>query len=127
MNMEDMVKEANIKYEVTGVKFYEPGEGVAADIGFTKEKFKGYIVVDSGKKRRPELIFSMVISIDADKGNFKQCVVKALEKGYKVIIPTPLGKLETLLVKWKFKRRMVRDPMMGMVEIWEREKRLDKC
>jgi len=122
-----MVKEANKRYENTGIRMYQPGEGVAAEIGFMKETFDGYITVDSKVPRshHPDLIFSMVISKEKHKGNFKKCVEAALEKGYKVVIPTPLGAMEVLVRLWKFKKRLVREPEMGVVEIWERNEKLE--
>lgn len=98
-------------------KLLHAGDPGTEIFGFDAASFTGWIFIDEQQK---ELVFSMVISKVKRKGNFKRCVVNALERGYRVVVPTPMPLMEHIVKKWGFKKVDEFDPVMGRVETYQK-------
>lgn len=86
--------------------------------GFTKERFAG----DSYLwKTGDRIIVSLIFAKDQGRGYFS-ALVKAIEAdGFKVAVPTPLGKMGSILTRWGFKpHREYDEDFGGTCEVWTR-------
>jgi hypothetical protein len=87
-----------------------------ASWGFTRQKFTG----DSYLwKTGDRIMVSFIVAKEQGKGNFS-ALVKAIEAdGFKVAVPTPLGKMPSILQRWGFRPHYEVEPDLGeTVEVW---------
>ena len=75
----------------------ELGSPLAIKFGFTKEKFSGYLW-----KRHKMILISLVESLQPNKGNFSKLLNMIWNEGFCVGVPTPLGKMQSILEKKGF-------------------------
>lgn len=75
----------------------ELGSPFAAELGFVKEKFTGYLW-----KRGEMILISFVTSKQPNKGHFSGLLKTIWDKGFSVGVPTPLGKMQSILEKKGF-------------------------
>lgn len=87
----------------------------AKKIGFTSDKFAGYLW-----KKGNRIIISTIFSIEEGKGNLKSLFAEIESFGFKVIVPTPLPLMESILRRWGFICRVKKDRKFGSVELWEK-------
>ena len=83
--------------------------------GFTSDLFDGWLW-----KNENAILISFIISKHEGKGNFQMLLKSIWDKGYKINIPTPMGKMGFILKKYNFKRLNNYDNLMGPVEVWEK-------
>ena len=81
--------------------------------GFTHDKFFGWLWKDGDT-----ISISCIESLDPGKGNFRQLVSRIREMGFKVEIPTPLGRMEQIVEKNGYAKSLKVDSIMGKVEVW---------
>lgn len=80
-------------------------------LGFTSDRFDGYLW-----RSGPAIIISFIAS--HARGNFRALVERIVELGLRVDVPTPLGRMQSILRRNGYKRRVEHDPQMGPVEVW---------
>ena len=86
------------------------------ELGFTSERFGGYLW-----KTGNYITVSLIMS--NKRGNFRELVECIQHRGYGVIIPTPLGRMEEIVRKNGYVQRW-EDSDFGPVELWALEPRL---
>ena len=80
--------------------------------GFTSDKFFGWLW-----KKGDEIVISFIESLDRNKGNVSRLFRRIEEMGYRIAVPTPLGKMVMMLMKWGYKPEM-RNFLDNKVEVW---------
>lgn len=83
----------------------------ATRIGFTSDKYDGYLW-----KSGDSIVVSFIIS--RKRGNFRELVRRIHAKGLTVKVPTPLRRMEIILMKNGFEHTVEDDPVMGAVDVW---------
>ncbi len=92
------------------------GSKEAEIIGFTPDKFDGYLWI-----RDSTVIISFIISLEEGKGNLKKLFENIREAGFgRIQVPTPSAKMEHLCKRWGFTKKIERDELFGAVEILEK-------
>jgi hypothetical protein len=94
------------------------GDPLAEELGFTAERFDGYLWLV-----RTDLYVSLVDAKHIGQGHFRAFVEKALAKGLTVKIPTPLGRMEHIVRRWRFKH-VTEMSELGPCDVWVRRKPL---
>jgi hypothetical protein len=80
------------------------------EIGFTSNLFEGYLF-----KVNKSIYISLIVSKKEGKGNLTKLFNKILEKGYKIMVPTPLGKMKEIVKSKGFEQRFEKG-----FEVWEK-------
>ncbi len=75
----------------------ELGSPFAAKLGFTRDKFTGYLW-----KRGEMILISLITSNQPNKGHFSGLLNTIWSEGFDVGVPTPLGKMQSVLEKKGF-------------------------
>lgn len=92
-----------------------PNSDRARVLGFTSRKFEGYLWKMDGS-----IIISFIIS--KKRGNFRELVRRIHELGFTVKIPTPLGRMQEIVLKNGYE--LTREPFapeigeFEMVDVW---------
>lgn len=87
------------------------------ELGFTSDKFHGYLW-----KKDNTITISLIEAVNEGKGYFKKLINTILRKGYRVEIPTPLGRMKYIVKKNGYTQQMVKDKDTNdCVEIWSLE------
>jgi len=76
---------------------------IGTELGFTSDFFKSsWLYLDEEKN---VMWISCIISIYPGKGDFRRLVKRLINRGYNIIIPTPLGRMVDIGIKqgWKIK------------------------
>jgi hypothetical protein len=97
----------------------ELGTKRAKEIGFTSDKFWGYLWQEDGT-----IIISFIESLHPGQGDFKRFCQGILAKGMAVEIPTPLGRMESIVRKAGYRHftRPFHPPdIMDPVNVWRKE------
>ena len=86
----------------------------AAHYGFTSENYyqESYLVGNSALK---QITIPMLISNHPGEGRFSKGINKLLQDGIRILIPTPLPKMQEILTSWGFE--IVWRPEEGL-EYW---------
>ena len=84
-------------------------------IGFTSDKFFGYLW-----KQGARIIISLIESRVEGRGDLSRLFDAIEAAGYRVAVPTPLGRMEGILRHKGFAPHLESGPEMGVVEIWEK-------
>jgi len=87
------------------------GSKEAEILGLTPDKFDGTWLW----KNDDTIIISFIIS--RAKGNFKALVDRIRSLGFAVEIPTPLGRMQDIVIKNGY-RHEVKNSGMGLVDVW---------
>jgi hypothetical protein len=66
------------------------------------------------------IIISMVIAKEPGKGHFGSLCRRILQLGYGIRVPTAFPRMEAIVKRHGFQPAKVEDPIMGMVELWEK-------
>ena len=84
----------------------------AAHYGFTSENYyqESYLVGDSALN---QITIPMLISNHPGEGRFSKAINKLLKDGIRVLIPTPVPKMQEILTSW------------GFEIVWRPEERLE--
>lgn len=94
----------------------EIGSDLANELGFTADKFAGYLWLDGDR-----VYISFIVSLNQNMGNLSALFNRIEEMGYRVAVPTPLGKMELILRRKGFVRHYEPDEYMGEAsEVWEK-------
>jgi len=92
-------------------------------LGFTSDKFDGYLW-----KQGRRIYISFIISKIENKGNFSKLVKEIISHGFDVAIPPPMGKMELIVRKWKFKKIYEFFPEANCdCEVWVMKNVCSKC
>jgi hypothetical protein len=92
-----------------------PGDARGLLLGFTEDKFIGYISLMPGN----EIYISAIWSVHPGKGNFKDLVNSILSDGYTVKIPNPFPNMQEIAAHLGFTFTYEEDEMTGeLVEVW---------
>jgi len=83
-------------------------------LGFTSNLFEGYLW-----KKDDTIIISFIVSKQEGQGNLSKLFNNILKKGYKVNVPTPMGKMLQIVRAKNFKQVFIEDEQFGLVETWE--------
>jgi len=90
------------------------GSDAANALGFTKDKFTGYLWHDGNA-----IYISLIESLDQGKGHLKALFDRIFELGYAVKVPTPLPLMEAILKHEGFVHTMEFDPLVGdNCDVW---------
>lgn len=83
------------------------------ELGFTSQRFgsMSYLWEKDGA-----IIISFIMSLR--RGNFRNLVHTILSKGYRVEIPTPLGRMRQIVEKCGYVQQLRLDEDYGEVEVW---------
>ncbi|MEQ1558563.1 MAG: hypothetical protein ABL933_06410 [Methyloglobulus sp.] len=82
------------------------------DIGFTSDKYGGYLWKDGDS-----VIVSFIVS--KKRGNFRELVQRIHALGMAVKVPTPLGRMQEIVVKNGYKHTNFYDENMGeCMDLW---------
>ncbi len=87
----------------------------AVEFGFTSDKFDGYLW-----KTGERITVSFIWSKHERQGHLSKLFKDIEAKGFVLAIPTPLGKMQSILEHKGFVPHIEEDEMMGPVEIWTR-------
>ena len=88
----------------------------AKKIGFTSDKFDGYLWLDNNR-----IMISFITSLQVDKGNFSKLLNNIWNMGFKVAVPTPSAKMRVILITKGFQRKDEWFEEAGaMCEVWEK-------
>lgn len=104
------------------VKKYDDGMipvSAGAPFGFSEDVFEG----DSYLWKVGDVIYISLIMVKRDKrggGEFKGLVKRILEEGFEVRVPTPIGLMQTILIKWGFSQSHERGEF-GLYEVWSKK------
>lgn len=93
-----------------------PGDEVGQLLGFTADRFDGYLWVASGA-----VIISAILSLQEGRGHLRELFAAIWGVGYVVKVPTALPKMERIVRHWHFRRTVEPTEDMGPVEVWVRE------
>lgn len=80
-------------------------------LGFTSDRFDGYLW-----RAGQSVSISFIQSYE--RGNFRALVARIHELGLRVDVPTPLGRMQSIVRRNNYSRRIVNDPALGAVEVW---------
>jgi hypothetical protein len=86
-------------------------------LGFTSDKFEGYLWLELEQKR---VLISAIISLDPGKGNLSKLFSKIEGYGLRVAVPTPFACMEAILRRKGFEMKIEHVEVMGDVEVWEK-------
>lgn len=105
----DAIIAADIQYMSAGLPLdgcRPAGCEFANRIGFTAERFEGYLwEVDN------TCYLSLVISRQPGQGHFSELLAALKRHGFSIVVPQPLGTMQTILTKKGF-RPSAEDPTM---------------
>ena len=94
----------------------------AKKIGFVSSKFHGYLW-----KKENKIIISFIISKEENKGNLSKLFNSILLEGYDVAVPIPSGRMQQILLKRGFKRKIIYDGVLrDSVELYVLESNKNK-
>lgn len=84
----------------------------AQSLGFTSDKFDGYLW-----KIQDAILISFIVS--KQRGNFRQLVQRIHQLGLTVKVPTPLGRMQEILLKNGYQHTQEFDANSGeYVDVW---------
>jgi hypothetical protein len=89
----------------------KPDSDAGKEIGFLSVKFSGWLW-----KKDDVIIISFIES--KARGNFKELIETIRSKGFRVDIPTPLGRMQDIVLKNGYVHHIVHDEDMGPVDVW---------
>lgn len=87
------------------------GSESAQILGFTSDKFGGYLWKDGNA-----IIISLITS--HVKGNFKSLIERIRSLGFAVKIPTPLGRMEQIVIKNGYRHEIEISELGLFVDMW---------
>jgi len=91
----------------------KPGSETGLKFGFFSDLFGGYLWKDNQR-----ILISMVISKKEGQGNLTHLFDAIEQSGYEIAVPTPLGKMKSILEKKGFVPTIEHDEQIGAVEVW---------
>jgi len=71
-------------------KAIEAGSDYANSLGFTADKFTGYL----WQKEENIITISLIMSLKPNEGNFSRFVNGLIERGFTVKVPTPFSHMQ---------------------------------
>lgn len=93
---------------------YRPGTSTAERLGFTHNRFKGYIYLTGGC-----VWVSLVESKAPKKGHFSSFIRGLVAKGYTVKVPCPIGEMPSILKHLGFSESKETNPRNSeTVSVW---------
>jgi len=92
------------------------GHPLAEKIGFTEDKFYGWLGRKDGY-----IYISFIISKQPNKGQLSNLFDNILKLGYGIKVPTPFAKMKQICKTKGFKKTIEYSEKMGNVEIWKKE------
>lgn len=92
-----------------------PGAPGTEEIGFTRDKFGGYLW-----RKGNDLWFSLIVSVKPSNGAVRDLINKSEAAGYRVLVPTPLGTMQSILEHYRFKPLMTAADDGEALEVWVR-------
>lgn len=81
------------------------------EIGFVSSKFDGYLW-----KTKDSIMISFITS--KTRGNFKELVEAIKAKGLGVDIPTPLGRMQDIVIKNNYAHHIEYNEYNDAVDVW---------
>lgn len=104
-----------IALEQEAAGFVTPDDEFGKQIGFTSDKFDGWLF-----RNEDRVMISFIESLRPGSGNLS-ALFKAIEDfGLRVAVPTPFGKMRSILARKGFAPHMEHDVEMGAVDVWEK-------
>lgn len=97
----------------------EPCSEFGASLGFTKDKFAGYLWQQGNR-----IIIPVILSLQPGEGNFSRLIETIEAKGYKLAIANPFLTMQRVLKKKGFVPHWEKDEIYGSnmkAEVWERD------
>ena len=91
-----------------------PGSSFGMKIGFTFDKFDGWLWHEP-----PFIVISFIESRNPGRGNLSQLFKTIQESGFRIRVPTPLGRMVSILEKKGFTPSLIEDETFGSVEVWD--------
>ncbi len=82
------------------------------EIGFTSDKFDGWLW-----KKRDYIYISCIESKQKIKGNLKNLFSKILEEGYGIKVPTPIGIMQDIVVRYGFSH-IIEEEGKEICDVW---------
>ena len=96
----------------------ELGSEVANSLGFTKDKFFGYLWQDD---KDGTITISLIDSKDPGKGNLKKLFSTIEGKGYRIVVPNPMPQMEKILERWGYDKSTAYDKRFGTIDLWQKK------
>lgn len=104
----------NLHTEEDGI--INPDSEFGKEIGFTSDLFGGYLW-KSGKR----IIVALAGSLKPNKGNLSKLFSNIEQAGFEVVVPTPLGKMQSILIRKGFGMFYEYDKTFGVIEVWRKK------
>lgn len=92
----------------------EAGSEYANSLGFTSDKFEGYL----WQKNETEIMLSLIMSLKPHRGNFSHFVRGLIKRGFIVKVPTPFPQMKLILEYMGFKPTHEQSEHLGRVDVW---------
>lgn len=94
-----------------------PNSDFAKTIGFTTDKFDGYLWKDS-----KSIVITVIISLQPGQGHLTQLFRNIQSAGFNIKVPTPLGKMRLILTRYGFEKTEELNHDNDTVEVWFKSK-----
>ena len=85
----------------------------AKEIGFTSDKFDGYLWKDGGR-----ILISFILSRHPGQGNLSNLFETIEGKGFQVAVPSPLPGMQQILEAKGYEPSFEHDERFGEVDVW---------
>lgn len=105
-------------------EFIELDSDLGKELGFTSDKFDGYLGLDLDNKT---IFISLIRSKQEGKGNLLQLFRNIVDFGCSIKVPTPSDRMMKICLKYgfKLKHEMFPEPFneIGEIMVYERRKK----
>lgn len=89
----------------------------AVALGFTSDKFHGYLWQLDGS-----IMISLIISLKPGQGNLSALFDAILQTGYAVKVPIPMGHMKAILIQKGFTQTLEPyEEINDMIEVWVKQ------
>lgn len=92
----------------------EVGSEEGMRFGFTADRFQPHSYL---WRQGNTIIVSFIASVNPRRGAFRQLVEEIRRQGFRVAVPTPLGRMQEIVIKNGYKHE-VQDTEHGACDVW---------
>lgn len=92
----------------------EAGSDYGNTLGFTSDKFEGYL----WQREEQSIYISLIMSLRPNEGNFSTLVRGLNSKGLRVKVPVPFPRMKIILEHLGFEQTYEQDEIHGDIEVW---------
>ena len=93
------------------------GDDFANVLGFTEDKFSGYLWrPETINEEDKHITISLITSKKPGHGNLIALFDKIKDMGYSIVVPTPSNRMEAICAEYGFQHKVLHDPDMGRLD-----------